>query len=403
MEYNQTLNFLITRLPIYQRIGRVAYKKDIGNIISACKKLKNPQNKFKSIHIAGTNGKGSVAHILASILQESGYNTGLYTSPHLKDFRERIKINGNIISKKKVNDFVSINKDTFLKLQMSFFEMTVAMAFNHFANEKVDIAIIETGLGGRLDSTNIINPIISIITNIGLDHTKLLGDSIEEIAKEKAGIIKDNTPIIIGSRQKKVEYIFREVSESKNAEIYFSDIISNYKTDLKGNYQKQNISTALKSIEILRKLNWTISENNINDGLMNVVKNTGLYGRWQIISKKPLTICDTAHNIDGIKHIMKELKNTPHNNLHFVFGTVNDKETDSILSLLPKNALYYLCKANIERAMDTNTLYKKAKDLNLNCILFASVKEALAAAKKAAKNKDLILISGSTFVVAEAL
>lgn len=403
MEYNQTLNFLITRLPIYQRIGRVAYKKDIGNIISACKKLKNPQNNFKSIHIAGTNGKGSVAHILASILQESGYNTGLYTSPHLKDFRERIKINGNIISKKKVNDFVSINKDTFLKLQMSFFEMTVAMAFNHFANEKVDIAIIETGLGGRLDSTNIINPMISIITNIGLDHTKLLGDSIEEIAKEKAGIIKDNTPIIIGSRQKKVEYIFREVSESKNAEIYFSDIISNYKTDLKGNYQKKNISTALKSIEILRKLDWTISENNINDGLMNVVKNTGLYGRWQIISKKPLTICDTAHNIDGIKHIMKELKNTPHSNLHFVFGTVNDKETDSILSLLPKNALYYLCKANIERAMDTNTLYKKAKDLNLNCIPFASVKEALAAAKKAAKNKDLILISGSTFVVAEAL
>ena len=286
---------------------------------------------------------------------------------------------------------------------MSFFEMTVALAFNHFANEKVDIAIIETGLGGRLDSTNIINPIISIITNIGLDHTKLLGDSIEEIAKEKAGIIKDNTPIIIGSRQKKVEYIFREVSESKNAEIYFSDIISNYRTDLKGNYQKRNISTALKSIEILRKLNWTISENNINDGLMNVVKNTGLYGRWQIISKKPLTICDTAHNIDGIKHIMQELKNTPHNNLHFVFGTVNDKETDLILSLLPKNALYYLCKANIERAMDTNTLYKKAKNLNLNCIPFASVKEALAAAKKAAKNKDLILISGSTFVVAEAL
>ena len=403
MEYNQTLNFLITQLPIYQRIGKAAYKKDIGNIISACKKLKNPQNKFKSIHIAGTNGKGSVAHILASILQESGYNTGLYTSPHLKDFRERIKINGNIISKKKVNDFVSINKDTFLKLEMSFFEMTVALAFNHFANEKVDIAIIETGLGGRLDSTNIINPIISIITNIGLDHTKLLGDSIEEIAKEKAGIIKDNTPIIIGSRQKKVEYIFREVSESKNAEIYFSDIISNYRTDLKGNYQKRNISTALKSIEILRKLNWTISENNINDGLMNVVKNTGLYGRWQIISKKPLTICDTAHNIDGIKHIMQELKNTPHNNLHFVFGTVNDKETDLILSLLPKNALYYLCKANIERAMDTNTLYKKAKNLNLNCIPFASVKEALAAAKKAAKNKDLILISGSTFVVAEAL
>ena len=403
MEYNQTLTFLITQLPIYQRIGKAAYKKDIGNIISACKKLKNPQNKFKSIHIAGTNGKGSVAHILASILQESGYNTGLYTSPHLKDFRERIKINGNIISKKKVNDFVSINKDTFLKLEMSFFEMTVALAFNHFANEKVDIAIIETGLGGRLDSTNIINPIISIITNIGLDHTKLLGDSIEEIAKEKAGIIKDNTPIIIGSRQKKVEYIFREVSESKNAEIYFSDIISNYRTDLKGNYQKRNISTALKSIEILRKLNWTISENNINDGLMNVVKNTGLYGRWQIISKKPLTICDTAHNIDGIKHIMQELKNTPHNNLHFVFGTVNDKETDLILSLLPKNALYYLCKANIERAMDTNTLYKKAKNLNLNCIPFASVKEALAAAKKAAKNKDLILISGSTFVVAEAL
>jgi dihydrofolate synthase/folylpolyglutamate synthase len=403
MDYNQTLNFLITRLPIYQRIGRVAYKKDIGNIISACKKLKNPQNKFKSIHIAGTNGKGSVAHILASILQESGYSTGLYTSPHLKDFRERIKINGNIISKKKVNDFVSINKNTFLKLQMSFFEMTVALAFNHFANEKVDIAIIETGLGGRLDSTNIINPIISIITNIGLDHTKLLGDSIEKIAKEKAGIIKNNTPIIIGSRQKNVEYIFREVSESKNAEIYFSDIIPNYKTDLKGNYQKRNISTALKSIEILRKLNWTISENNINDGLMNIVKNTGLYGRWQIISKKPLTICDTAHNIDGIKHIIQELKNTPHNNLHFVFGTVNDKETDSILSLLPKNALYYLCKANIERAMDTNILYKKAKNLDLNCSSFASVKEALAAAKKAAKNKDLILISGSTFVVAEVL
>ena len=403
MDYNQTLNFLLTRLPIYQRIGRVAYKKDIGNIISACKKLKNPHNKFKSIHIAGTNGKGSVAHILASILQESGFSTGLYTSPHLKDFRERIKINGNMIPKNKVNEFVSINKETFIKLKMSFFEMTVAMAFNHFENEKVDIAVIETGLGGRLDSTNIINPVLSIITNIGLDHTKLLGNSIEKIAKEKAGIIKDNTPVIIGSRQKKTEYIFQEISEYKNAEIYFSDINSNYKTDLKGNYQKQNISTALKSIDILKDLNWTISENNIKKGLINVVKNTGLYGRWQIISKQPLTICDTAHNIDGIKHIIQELKNTPHNNLHFVFGTVNDKQIDSMLKLLPKNALYYLCKANIERAMDTNTLYKKAKKLNLNCITYTSVKKALAAAKKKAKNKDLILISGSTFVVAEVL
>jgi len=403
MDYNQTLNFLLTRLPIYQRIGKIAYKKDIGNIVSACKKLKDPQNKFKSIHIAGTNGKGSVAHLLASILQESGYSTGLYTSPHLKDFRERIKINGEMISKQAVTKFVSKNIDIFMTMQLSFFEMTVAMAFNYFANEKVDIAIIETGLGGRLDSTNIINPEISIITNIGLDHTNLLGNTIEKIAKEKAGIIKNNTPVVIGNKQKKINHIFKKIAKHKNSEIYFTDEISDFKTDLKGNYQKKNISTALKSIDILKKLKWTISENNITNGLMNVVKNTGLYGRWQIISKKPLTICDTAHNIDGIKNIIQELNNTPYNNLHFVFGTVNDKETDLMLKLLPKKATYYLCKANIERAMNINTLYKKAKKLNLNCIPFNSVVSALAAAKKEATNKDLILISGSTFVVAEVL
>ena len=400
MKYEEGLNYLFSKLPMYQRTGAAAYKKDIGNIIKACKILDNPQNKFKSIHIAGTNGKGSTAHMLASIFQEAGYKTGLYTSPHLKDFRERIKINGQLISKKDTLDFILKNKNQYEKIEMSFFEYTVAMAFDYFANEKVDIAIIETGLGGRLDSTNIISPEISIITNIGYDHTNLLGNSLEEIAKEKAGIIKKNTPVIIGRKQKETEHIFKSEAKEKNSSIYFCKKKLNYSTDLKGEYQKENLNTALQAMKIL---NLNINDDIISKGLNNVVKNTGLNGRWQTIAKKPLTICDTGHNEDGIKNNIKQLKKLKFNKLHFVFGTVNDKDLRKILRLLPVNAQYYFCSANIERSLNSEKLLEESKNFKLLGERYESVIEAYHSAQSNAKMDDLIFIGGSTFIVAEVL
>jgi dihydrofolate synthase / folylpolyglutamate synthase len=303
MTYQQTLDYLFSRLPMYQRDGVVAYKADIGNIVAASKTLKDPHKKFKSIHIAGTNGKGSVSHMLASIFQEAGYKVGLYTSPHLKDFRERIKLSGKMIAKSEVIQFVSKNKTAFEKIDLSFFEFTVALAFHYFAYQKVDIAIIETGLGGRLDGTNIIIPELSIITNIGLDHTNLLGDTIQKIAKEKAGIIKSNTPIIIGRNQEEIKPIFQNIANEKKAPLKYATA-HNFTADVKGNYQKENINTVVTAISEIQKQGWKITDENIKDGLLNTIKNTGLLGRWQILGQNPLVICDTGHNEDGIKTYM---------------------------------------------------------------------------------------------------
>ena len=403
MNYTQTLDYLFGRLPIYQRIGAAAYKSDIGNIVTATKHLKNPHTEFKSIHIAGTNGKGSTAHMLASILQESGKKVGLYTSPHLKDFRERIRINGEMIAQKEVVTFVKENQVFFEKMELSFFEFTVAMAFDYFAKQKVDIAIIETGLGGRLDSTNIINPELAIITNISLDHTNLLGDTIEKIATEKAGIIKNETPVIIGRRQKETTSIFKNITKEKNANLIYASPQKGYTSDLKGEYQKENINTVITAIKQLQKQGWAITEDDIEQGLLKIAANTQLLGRWQTLSSNPQIICDTAHNEDGIKEIANQLSTSKYEQLHIVFGTVDDKNLDTILPYLPKNAKYYFCKANIVRAMNAEDLKQKAAKHQLEGRIFPSVREALKCAKDNANSKDLIFVGGSTFVVAEVV
>ena len=398
MNYKDTLKYLFSQLPMYQRTGAAAYKKDIGNIIEACNLLDNPHKKFKSIHIAGTNGKGSTAHLISSILQEAGFKTGLYTSPHLKDFRERIKINGVKISENDVISFVTTNKKNFEKINMSFFEYTVALAFDHFAKEKVDIAIIETGLGGRLDSTNIISPEISVITNIGYDHMNLLGNTLEQIAIEKAGIVKEKTPVLIGRKQIETETVFEEKASQKNTSVFYAK-----QNEVKfnvPNYQKENINTSISAIKIL---DWKISNQEINDGIKNVNQNTGLRGRWETLSKNPKIICDTGHNVDGISNIINQLKQIKFNKLHIVFGTVNDKKINDILNLLPKDAKYYFCKAKIDRALNADKLKSIANEYKLISESFESVEKALLNAKNNAKKEDLIFIGGSTFVVAEVI
>ena len=404
MNYSEAINYIFQKLPIFQRSGSIAYKKDIGNITKACEILKNPHHKFKSIHIAGTNGKGSTAHMIASILYESKYKVGLYTSPHLKDFRERIKINGKQISKNYVINFIKKNLSVFEHVKMSFFEMTVALAFDYFAKKKVDIAIIETGLGGRLDSTNIITPELSVITNISLDHTNLLGDSIEKIAYEKAGIIKKNVPVILGRKQEKIKEIFEIKAQENNTSVNYAkktkfDIFS----DLEGSYQKENIRTSIATIKELKNKGWIIKDKDIVSGLKKSVINTGFRGRWEILEKSPLTICDTAHNEEGIKNVVKQISKTKYKNLHFILGMVNDKNICKILSLLPKNARYYFCKPSIERGLNEEILQQKSAKFYLNGKCFKNVKLALLSAKKIANKEDVIFISGSTFLVAEIL
>lgn len=431
MTYQETLDFLFSRLPMFHRIGKAAYKATLDNTIALDKYFGHPHRKFKTIHIAGTNGKGSVSHMIASVLQAAGYKTGLYTSPHLKDFRERIKINGVTISKKDVTDFVAHHKEIFEDIKPSFFEMTVALAFDYFARQNIDVAVVETGLGGRLDSTNIISPELSVITNISFDHTDLLGNTMEKIAYEKAGIIKPETPVVIGETQQAVKQIFVDTAYSKKAplyfagDFYFADFISisaneqrfnifqnknkqvliyeNLATDLLGSYQKKNIVTALKSIDILIENGFKITKQDIYSGFATTVKNTGLMGRWQILNTHPLTICDTGHNPAGIEFIIDQIKNTPHKKLHFILGAVNDKDIDGILSLLPKDAVYYFTKANIPRALDEKILAEKAAIFNLTGKTFSTVKNAIDAAKQNAEKDDLIFIGGSIFVVAEAL
>ena len=402
MDYKKTVDYLFQRLPFYQREGSIAYKKDIGNIIYATKHLNNPHKKFKSIHIAGTNGKGSTAHMLKSILMESGLKIGLYSSPHIKDLRERIKINGEMISKKDVISFVKENKKKFEKIDLSFFEFMVALSFDYFAKKKVDIAIIETGLGGRLDSTNIITPILSIITNISIDHTNLLGNTIEKIALEKAGIIKKNIPVVIGKKDK-TKAIFNRIAKEKKSIITYSNK-KEYESDLKGKYQAENINTAATAISVLQKIvDFKINSKHISSGLLNTVKNTGILGRWQTLKKRPLIICDIGHNVDGIKNVVEQIKSIKYRKLHFVFGTVNDKEIIKILVQLPKDAEYYFCEANIPRAMNCKKLKKLASKYNLTGKEYQNVKEALKCAEMNSDGDDLIFIGGSTFVVSEIL
>ena len=404
MNYKEATEFLFNSLPMYQRIGKIAYKKDIGNIKIACEEFNQPQKNFKSIHVGGTNGKGSVSHMLASVLQEKKLKVGLYTSPHLKDFRERIKINGKPISKEKVVEFVKNNFDFFKKNKLSFFEMTVLLSFLHFSNEKVDIAIIEVGLGGRLDSTNIINPILSVITNISLEHTNLLGNSIEKIAQEKGGIIKRNTPIIIGRKNKISDSVFNKIASEKKSKIFFSDKKNNYTTDLNGDFQIENISTAEKTFQVLNEekiLN--ISPIEISKGLNRVIKNTGLRGRFEITSLKPKTIFDIGHNIDAINKSINQINELSYENLHFVIGFVNDKNLEKILNLLPKNAYYYFCKPNIPRGLCEKELLRVSQKFSLNGNCFNSSSVAFEKANEKANENDIIFVGGSTFLVAELI
>ena len=405
MNYPETLDYLFSQLPMYQRVGNAAYKANLDNTYRLSEILNHPEKQFKSVHIAGTNGKGSTSHMLAAVLQEAGYKVGLYTSPHLKDFRERIKINGEMISENDVIDFVKEYKHEFEKIQLSFFEWTVGLAFHYFANQKVDIAIVETGLGGRLDSTNIITPEVAVITNISMDHTQFLGDTLAKIAAEKAGIIKSTIPVIIGETQPEIKPVFIEKANQLNAPVQFADegLIQEYESDLKGAYQQKNKKTVVATIQVLQELGWKIAENHIKQGLLNVVKNTGLMGRWQVLSKQPFTVCDTGHNEAGIKLILAQLAEQTYEKLHFVLGVVNDKDITNILQLLPKNATYYFCQANIPRALEVSVLAEKATAVGLSGTTFPSVEAAYQAAQKNATAQDMIFIGGSTFVVAEVV
>lgn len=428
MNYKETLDWMFNKLPMYQRIGAAAYKADLNTTIEILNYLNNPQENFKSVHIAGTNGKGSTSHSLASVFQAAGFKTGLYTSPHLRDFRERIRINGQMIPEDNVVTFIEQHKQKLEELELSFFEMTVAMAFDYFSKEKVDIAIIEVGMGGRLDSTNVIHPELSLITNISLDHVKFLGDCEEKIAEEKAGIIKENTPIVIGETQERSKDVFINKAEEKNSPISFADqifecrkkdevaldyhtydiyknnelYISDLKFPLLGNYQKKNLATIICALDILKN-KFDISQNNICDGLLNVVKATGLMGRWQVINKKPLAIADTGHNVAGINEVKRQLAETKFEKLHFVLSVVNDKDIEGILELLPKDAEYYYCKADIPRGLSAEILAEKATNCGLNGKVYNSVKEAYAAACNNAKENDLVFVGGSNFTVAEVV
>ncbi|MFT7666485.1 MAG: dihydrofolate synthase/folylpolyglutamate synthase [Patiriisocius sp.] len=390
---------------MYQHVGKAAYKIDLSNTLLLADYLGNPQHEFKSIHVAGTNGKGSTSHMMASVLQEAGYKVGLYTSPHLKDFRERIKINGMMIPKRKVSSFVVKHKDFFKNNKLSFFEMTVGLAFHYFAESQVDIAIIEVGLGGRLDSTNIISPELSVITNIGLDHTQFLGTTLEAIAKEKAGIIKSKIPVVIGELHPDTKKVFQQVALENNAPIIYSEEenVSLFDCDLKGNYQKTNQRTALVALKILASKGFSISKTDLEKGCNTVVANTGLLGRWQILQQSPTVICDTAHNKEGLMLTMQQLKQTPYRKLHIVFGVVGDKDLEVILPLLPNSASYYFCAPNIPRALHVAILKQKATDFNLIGASYASVRSAFTAALKMAHTDDLVYIGGSTFVVAEVV
>ncbi|MFH6996117.1 bifunctional folylpolyglutamate synthase/dihydrofolate synthase [Flavobacterium sp. FlaQc-48] len=404
MNYQETTNWMFNQLPMYQLQGASAYKEDLTNIKLLAAHLNHPEKQLKCIHVAGTNGKGSTSHMLASVLQEAGYKVGLYTSPHLKDFRERIKINGAEISEDFVCEFVAKHKDFFEANDMSFFEMSVGLAFDYFAAEKVDIAIIEVGLGGRLDATNIITPLVSVITNIDLDHTQFLGNTPAAIAGEKAGIIKPDVPVVIGEYTNETQPVFLAKAEENKAPVYFaSDLISTvFPSDLIGDYQFHNKKTVQQTIAVLNAQNeFKVSDESLKSGLLKVVKNTGLQGRWQQLGTNPKIICDTAHNKHGLAVVMHQLQNEKFEKLHIVLGVVNDKDLDSILPLFPKNAQYYFCRPDSSRGLDTEILKEAAKKYDLSGEKYASVAEAFATAQQNAAKNDFIYVGGSTFVVAE--
>ena len=434
MNYQQTVDYLYQHLPMFTRVGAVALKHDLYNTLELCKLLGNPQDKFKSVHIAGTNGKGSTSHMLAAVLQQAGYKTGLYTSPHLKDFRERIRVNGQMVSESFVVEFVEQMKNAVSTLEPSFFELTVAMAFHYFALEQVDIAIIEVGLGGRLDSTNIITPELSVITNISYDHMHILGNTLPEIAAEKAGIIKKGIPVVIGETQPEVQQVFTEKAAAMEAPVCFADqqwliqessltpakpaaglklgIVPRHKPqqdlkhislDLVGQYQEKNVMTVLSAVKILQQQQWEISEQAIHEGLAHVRKLTGLRGRWEVVSTQPLTILDVGHNEAGISEIIQQLRHTVYQKLHIVVGFVKDKAIDNVLSLLPVTATYYFCKAQIPRALDEHALAEMASRHSLKGHAYETVQQALQSARLHAHKDDLILVCGSFFIVAEAM
>jgi len=414
---------------MFQRIGKAAYKSDLKSTLALDKHFNHPHRNFRSVHVAGTNGKGSVSHMLASVLQEAGYKTGLYTSPHLKDFRERIRIDGLLIREEDVVRFVDDNRAVFEEIKPSFFEMTVAMAFQQFEDEGVDIAVVEVGMGGRLDSTNILTPVLSVITNIGHDHMEYLGSTLPEIAGEKAGIIKNGIPVVIGESNNEIDKIFVEGAENQGCDIYFADrvyeipysfwtqdqkhslnIYSNddllYKDltiDLLGSYQKQNVITALMCLDRLKQSGFSLPDEKIRSGFESIVSNTGLLGRWQILDHQPLVICDTAHNMEGIRSVVSQINQTPHKNLWMVIGALGDKNIDSILDIWPGNATYFFTQAAIPRAMDASLFAKKARSKGLNGEVIPSVDQAVKKARSMAGPDDLVFIGGSTFVVAEVI
>ena len=428
MNYADTTNWMFNKFPMYQKIGAAAYKPDLGNIVELLDFLGNPQNNFKTVHVAGTNGKGTVSHTLASIFQECGYKTGLYTSPHLLDFRERIRVNGQMIPEQNVIDFIGDNKEKFEEMQLSFFEMATGMAFDYFAKEKVDIAIIEVGLGGRLDSTNVIKPELSVITNISLDHVAMLGNTLAEIAVEKAGIIKPNTPVVIGETQPETKDVFINKAKECKAPIYFADqifdcdkihiesldyqkfdiwknselYIEAVEFPLLGYYQKKNLATVMCAVDILKE-KFNIDQKDIVNGLEFVVKNTNLMGRWQVLSHQPLVIADTGHNVGGIKEITMQLSDMSFRKLHFVLGCVNDKDINGILQLLPQYAEYYFCKADIPRGLDANILASKAFEAGLRGNVYESVQQAYNSALNNAHFDDVVFVGGSNFTVAEVI
>jgi dihydrofolate synthase / folylpolyglutamate synthase len=429
MNYPETLEYLFSQLPMFHRIGKAAYKANLDNTLVLDEYFGHPHQKYKTIHIAGTNGKGSVSHILASVLQQAGYKTGLYTSPHLKDFRERIKINGKEIPENQVIEFIEKHKSFYETIEPSFFELTVAMAFDYFAKSKVDVAVIETGLGGRLDSTNIIIPELSVITNISNDHGQLLGDTLEKIAREKAGIIKKNVSVVIGESQKATNHVFINKAKEMESPIYFAShiyhvnneikrdehaqtfqvfkdnqlLFPDLKIDLLGIYQKKNILAALQAIEVLQQRKFKIKQNHIYQGFYTAAKSTGLLGRWQTIGQNPLTICDTGHNEAGIAEFLEQIKLINYNQLHIIFGIVEDKDIDKILEMLPIKAHYYFCRASIPRALDEKILKQKASLFGLEGKSYPTVQLALEIARQKAQEDDFIYIGGSNFVVAEAI
>ncbi|RXG31735.1 bifunctional folylpolyglutamate synthase/dihydrofolate synthase [Leeuwenhoekiella marinoflava] len=407
MTYQQTLHWMFERLPMFQRQGASAFKKNLDHIILLCDRLGNPQTAYKTIHVGGTNGKGSTSHMLASVLQEQGYKTGLHTSPHLKDFRERIRVDGHLADESFVVQFIEQQKAFIAQNQLSFFELTVGMAFQYFKEQNVDVAIIEVGLGGRLDSTNIITPILSVITNIGLDHTAILGDTLEAIAAEKAGVIKPNIPVVIGERQTETTSVFDAKAEAVEAEIsYASDFdYPELKSELKGSYQFKNKKTVQRAVEVLNQCTeLSISEESLVKGIEKVTTNTGLLGRWQIIQESnPKIVCDTGHNKEGLTYVMKQLAEEMYKQLHIVLGVVSDKDLDSVLPLFPKHAIYYFSKPDVPRGLNSEELQQKAAAFSLEGKKFKKISEAFDAAKTAANAEDLIFIGGSTFVVAEII